>query len=484
MENGKYTCDEIDKASKQVFNNIYLPYKTPILRGVIKIITNFKKKKEDGIDYKKLCKELSKYVHAQKRCINPHLKSSDKTTFKQQWKDIMDGLRTTYSSNNINRLCYWEGDKNKNDKEHVLGIYDEFRKFCIEKKQKETKSNLNFDECMLYLQWINTKKELFKALDPGYTNIEAYTEYFDIRDKCNYPWLVSTIPDVTCTQFTATKPKEIDGEKKSLGNSHLNPPDVSHSPQDRKKDVKSAAQPPSQGDVHIDKPKASDSDPKEPNQSAPPANANVSSNVHTVAQFSDMNITGTDISKSGHDSNIKRKYINFSDLPATFSGHKIPYTVRFPIHEKPSIFVDGYPVHVQRTQISRNPSNLYNTIRSSIPNHKQFQEPIVPFTKYSLILEHRDPPIYHFDDVLPPFPIITSGNKKLDRVVLEPAIPDASYFRSPSMIYTLVFLAIFTIISTFYLFSKYTPFGLLFSKKKKKKRLKRQLEIKKMPEES
>ncbi|SBS90000.1 STP1 protein, partial [Plasmodium ovale curtisi] len=381
--------------------------------------------------------------------------------------------------------CYLEKDKEETTKKYVLNIHEVFRNLCIEKKPKETKSSLSFEECMDYLQWIKMKKDMILGMDPGYAYISDYTQFFDIRKKCNYPWLIDNKPDMICVMNTKTKPKEQDDQAKTSKDTSQSTSDVAQAiPAGDTKVNPALEKPSSQGDVNIDRPKPSNFNPKVSDKSAPTPDANVSNNVNTEAQFPDMNITGIDISKSGHDSNIKGKYINFSDLPASFSGHKIPYTVRFPIHEKPSIFVDGYPVHVQHTQISRNPSNSYNVIRSSIPNQKQFQEPIAQYAKYSLIPEHRDPPISHFYDALPPFPIITSGNKKIDRIILEPAIPDASYFRSPSMIYTLVFLTIFTIISTFYLFSKYTPFGLLFSKKKKKKRLKRQLEIKKIPEES
>ncbi|SBT55574.1 unspecified product [Plasmodium ovale wallikeri] len=76
------------------------------------------------------------------------------------------------------------------------------------------------------------------------------------------------------------------------------------------------------------------------------------------------------------------------------------------------------------------------------------------------------------------------GIKDIDKVEKDPSIPGPSHFRYPFVIYILVFLTISTAITILYLLSKYTSFGLLFNKKKKKKRLKRQLEIKKIPEES
>ncbi|SBS94081.1 STP1 protein [Plasmodium ovale curtisi] len=429
MQRGKYNCDKIKVASKKKTNDIFIRYKTPILEGAIKIINEFKKDKDDGVHYKNLCEELNKYVKIQKKCVKQEVEGQGQIFKSHEWGKIVSALYITLDSHKIKRLCYLEKDKEETTKKYVLNIHEVFRNLCIEKKPKETKSSLSFEECMDYLQWIKMKKDMILGMDPGYAYISDYSQFFDIRKKCNYPWLIDNKPDMICVMNTKTKPKEQDDPAKTSIDTSQSTSDVAQAiPAGDTKVNPASEKPSSQGDVNIDRPKPSNYNPKVPDKSAPTPDANVSSNVNKVAQFPDMNISGIDISKSGHDSNIKGKYINFSDLPATFSGHKIPYTVRFPIHEKPSIFVDGYPVHVQRTQISR--------------------------------------------------------NKKLDRVVLEPAIPDASYFRSPSMIYTLVFLAIFTIISTFYLFSKYTPFGLLFSKKKKKKRLKRQLEIKKIPEET
>ncbi|SBT56737.1 STP1 protein [Plasmodium ovale wallikeri] len=117
-----------------------------------------------------------------------------------------------------------------------------------------------------------------------------------------------------------------------------------------------------------------------------------------------------------------------------------------------------------------------------IPDSQQFSKipPSINYTPTPKSTKSRDPFLHELSS----FTKITSDNKEVVKMEIEPAIPDASYFRSPSMIYTLVFLTIFTIISTFYLFSKYTPLGLLFSKKKRKKRQKRQLDIKKIQEES
>ncbi|SBT57503.1 hypothetical protein POVWA1_081950 [Plasmodium ovale wallikeri] len=71
MGNGKFTCDEVDKASRKDTIKSLLPYKTPILHGAINIINEFKKNDEDGIDYKNLCDQ---YLYYSKNCVLPKIK--------------------------------------------------------------------------------------------------------------------------------------------------------------------------------------------------------------------------------------------------------------------------------------------------------------------------------------------------------------------------------------------------------------------------
>ncbi|SBT55418.1 hypothetical protein POVWA2_067870 [Plasmodium ovale wallikeri] len=215
MEIGKYNCNDIHRASKKNTVNIFLPYKTPILRGAIKIIKDFTDDKDDGVDYINLCKEIYKYVNVQKECINPELRRTKEKSFKKEWKDIISGLRQTLRSKNIYKICYWEGDTKEDEKKYVLEINDKFRKFCMEKKKKETTVTLHFDECMEYLEWVEGKKKVFQSLDPGYMYIKSFKEYFNIRYNCNYPWLLNTAPDVSCSKLTKVKAREkvIPGKK-------------------------------------------------------------------------------------------------------------------------------------------------------------------------------------------------------------------------------------------------------------------------------
>ncbi|SBT84955.1 STP1 protein [Plasmodium ovale] len=515
MKRYTHNCNNIRAASTKETNNIFLPYRTPILQGAISIINDFEKNKDDGVDYINLCEELSKYVNKQKECIDPNLKKQNMNLFNTEWGKTIKGIRTTFTTKDINRLCYWEGDRKERDKKEVLDLHDQFRKFCIEKKQRETKNILNFQECMDYLQWINSKKELFLALDPKYSTIKEYKEYFDIRDKCNYPWLVSNIPDVTCTQFTTTKPKEKDSEKKSLADTDKTTSVVTHgNSAGGKNDAPAEVQPSSKGDEAPDSAKVS----------VPPKE-----NSPTQSKTS----AGTDLNSQQDIFNIKLEGTPVAESPPIFEIMPIPQTAHDPMYLqfKKLLYFDNYlrgniipHNYSHSTNIeSRNNPKIFTSSVEGEPIKANITKPnnFIPlnvlyskqFLSYLLSKERFTPPIIHSQQAIPViphtefyvpkhkpiktqvnfipaelifYPNITTDNRTKDivKVKIDPAIPGPSYFRSPFMIYTLVFLTISTVITIFYLFSKYTSFGLLFNKKKKKKRLKRQLEIKKMPEES
>ncbi|SBT00596.1 STP1 protein [Plasmodium ovale curtisi] len=515
MKRYTHNCNNIRAASKRDTNNIFLPYRTPILQGAISIINDFEKNKDDGVDYINLCNELSKYVNKQKECIDPNLKQKNMNLFNTEWRNTIKGIRKTFTTKKINRLCYWEGDKKKSVKEHVLDIYDQFRKFCIEKKQKETKSNLNLDECMLYLQWINNKKELFKALDPGYTNIEAYKEYFDIRDKCNYPWLVNDTPDVICTQSTKTKPKEIDSKQKSSVDTDQTTSVVTHSnTAGGKNDAPAAVKPSSKGDVAPDSSKVS-VPPKE--KSPTQSKTSAGTNLNSQQDIFNIKLEGTPVAESpptfeirtipqpAHDPIyllFKKLLYSNNYLRGNIIPHNYSHFTNIESRKNPKIFtssVEGEPIKANITKsndiIPLNVlyskqflSYLLRKERFTPPIiHSQQVIPVIPHTEF-YVPKHK--PIKTQVNFIPTelifYPNITTDNKINDIVKVEkgPAIPNPSHFRFPFMIYTLVFLTISTAITILYLLSKYTSFGWLFNKKKKKKRLKHQLEIKKIPEET
>ncbi|SBT72455.1 STP1 protein, partial [Plasmodium ovale] len=281
---------------------------------------------------------------------------------------------------------------------------------------------------------------------------------------------------------------------------------------------------------------------KAPTQSTPSAD----DNVKQVHQFNDLYLQGTPVDdpntvpKSPPDKQTSPKYSDpevqefiKKHIQDNFQGQIIAHDARHAINRMPDTIYkyDANPVQGEAiTPPITKPNNfiplnvLYSQKFAQNPRSQRFVELISlqPFRNlllskrslsYHLNKERFVPPIIHPKqvtqtipyiefDVPNPKPIttqvdfipaeliinprITTNNKIKDilKVEKDPATPGSSHSRSSFMIYILVFLTISTAITILYLLSKYTSFGLLFNKKKKKKRLKRQLQIKKIPEES
>ncbi|SBT56026.1 hypothetical protein POVWA2_071180 [Plasmodium ovale wallikeri] len=116
MDKLKFTCNEINEASKKDTVKTLLPYKTPILYGALNIINEFKKNDDDGIDYKNLCNKLSKYAMSQKNCVRDVVTSKQKKFERGEWKNIIKDLVHTYERQDVKRLCYYEDDKDVSKK--------------------------------------------------------------------------------------------------------------------------------------------------------------------------------------------------------------------------------------------------------------------------------------------------------------------------------------------------------------------------------
>ncbi|SBT53909.1 unspecified product [Plasmodium ovale wallikeri] len=323
---------------------------------------------------------------------------------------------------------------------------------------------------------------------------------------------------------TRTKAKERKGEGKSLGDtSQIIPPVMKDSSTSDKKDTPPTAQPSPkvEGDLRSGNPPNTGLE-KTPAQSIPTAD----DNANNVQQIYDGNLQGTPIDESPpeySDPEVKefiKKYIQNS-----FHGQIITHDTRHAINRMPDTIYKYNTNHVQGkeiTSLTTKPNNfiplnvLYSQRFVQLLRSQRFHEFLQlksfrqllhseRFLSHLLSKERIVPSIIHSEQVPPPIPhrefylpkskptktqvafIQKPADNKIKDIVkvkIDPAIPGPSYFRSPFMIYTLVFLTISTAITILYLLSKYTSFGWLFSKKKKKKRLKRQLEIKKMPEES
>ncbi|SBT55359.1 STP1 protein [Plasmodium ovale wallikeri] len=360
MDKGRNNCDEIKRASRRVTNITLLPYKSPILYGAIQINKEYNKNVNDGIDYKRLCQDLHKYVNAQKKCVQEVTASQKRSFFAKEWKDIIQGLVQTYNAKNIKKICYYEGDKETATKKHVLNIHDVFRKFCIEKKSRfQNLGDMDFLQCNDYMSWITEKKRGLQALDPNYENIREYQEYFDIHHNCNYPWLVSNTPDVTCSRLTRTKAPKKDKPDITIGDTIQNPIVTTHvTTSSEKKDKSPAEKPPAEEDVNTVSVKSSDGVPgKKPITSTATDDSN-SSNSNGEPQMDDMWLVGFPISESHYiPKNIPDdKHLEYQSflyfLYNNLYGQKIPHDIRQTNNIEPKKFLQKYPNYVHGEPIT------------------------------------------------------------------------------------------------------------------------------------
>ncbi|SBT55614.1 STP1 protein [Plasmodium ovale wallikeri] len=178
-----------------------------------------------------------------------------------------------------------------------------------------------------------------------------------------------------------------------------------------------------------------------------------------------------------------KSFLNFPELH--LDGQKIPEDIHHSINSKDQNIPKYFPTYVQGEPFIPTLIEPYNIISLQIPQFRSFSDSVSPVSKYTPPRTSYKIPAAFFPPLPPPFTKITSASdtKEIETVLIQPATPDASYFRSPFMIYTLIFLTTVAIITIFYFLSKYTPFGLLFGKKRKKQRLKRHLKTNKLLEE-
>ncbi|SBT56943.1 STP1 protein [Plasmodium ovale wallikeri] len=220
----------------------------------------------------------------------------------------------------------------------------------------------------------------------------------------------------------------------------------------------------------------------------------------------------TAVSMAQPDNEIQINVSNYKELLGNIVAYKISHDVHHSINRKYQKIHNYYPTNIKGEVIRPSIEKSYNYIPSQLrkqgflphffkqgyipqisrsepfPKSIPYSQPTpITFSRAKNYNPITQPTKYHTPLLreYPPFPIITSasGTNEIETILIQPAIPDPSYFRSPFMIYTLIFLTIVAIITIFYFLCKYTPFGLLFGKKRKKQRLKRHLKTNKLPEE-
>ncbi|SBS90930.1 STP1 protein [Plasmodium ovale curtisi] len=529
MKKFTHTCNEIKKATKKDTHNVYIRYKTPILQGAINIINEYSKDKNDGIHYKNLCEELNKYVKAQRKCVREEITNMGKNFVTKEWNIIRSALEVTFKSQKVHRLCYLDNDKEINHKKYILDLHELFRNFCIQKKARsQNTSDMDFQKCSEYISWIDEKKKEIKGHDPDYKYIGEYQNYFHIHRNCNYPWLMQNAPDIICRMRTKTKAGEKDDKGKPLGDtSQTSSPILPDSSAGPKKNIPLEPSNPSKGDVVPTSGKSRESDHEKTPAKSTPSDHSQSANNSTQLNNQIMTFDGTPVADTSlvsqpneDDENIKFESLFYS-RKNHIDGQKVPHDVHDAFKKKLTTFRNKFLSDIQREPITSITTKAYKYIPQKLFHYKAFLQslryhvfqsylskqqlvprlpssqsypptildsqpfpkaiqPITSYVPTRKTMKTRLP----FFRLLPPITTNPPDNNNIIKVEIEPAAPDPSYFRSPSMIYTLVFLTLFTIITLFYFLSKYTSFGLYFGKKKKKKkRIKRQLQLKKLPEE-
>ncbi|SBT74267.1 STP1 protein [Plasmodium ovale] len=464
----KYNCNKIKGASKKVTNDIFIRYKTPILDGAIKIINEFKKDKYDGVRYKNLCEELLKYVKAQKKCVREEVSKEGKRLTSREWNKIENALYITLNSQKIKSLCYLEKDNEETKKKEVLNIHDVFRNFCIEKKARlRNISDMNFEQCNEYMSWLNGKKMYLRSIDPNYEYIEEYQEYFYIHNNCNYPWLVSNTPDVTCSQLTRTTAAKKDKPDTTIGDTNQNPIVITHVTTSGVKKEKSPAEKlPAKEDVNTISAESSDSVPgKKPITSTATDDSN-SSNSNGEPQMDNMLLVGFPISEPHHiPKHIPDdKYLEYQSflehLYDNLYGQNIPHDIRQTYNIEPKNFFQKYPNYVHGEPITPITSKSNNYM----PTKNLRKQRIHP------ALLKKQPPVELIPRLQPFLELIHNSQR------YQSIIPPKKHY-DPKYISMQTSVPFFRRINTI---PKSTPVG----KKKKKKKVKRQLEIKKLPKET
>ncbi|SBT54782.1 surface-associated interspersed protein 1.1 (SURFIN 1.1) (SURF1.1) [Plasmodium ovale wallikeri] len=331
-----YNCDKIKDASTKKTNDFFIRYKTPVLDGAIKIITKFKKAKEDGVHYKALCEELPKYVKSQRRCVRQEMQNQGQKFVNKEWNKILAALITTFNSHKIKRLCYLEDDKELDQKKYILDLHESFRNFCIEKKRRlQSTSDVDFQKCSDYLSWIEEKKREIQGRDPNYDYIRQYEEYFYIHYNCNYPWLLNGAPDIICRMRTKTRAGEKDDKVIPVGDtSKTSPPVLPESSAGPKKNIPLELTKHSKGEVVSTSDKSPDID----REKAPPksTSSDHSQSVNNGAQANNqIMLKGTPVADTTHDSQPKEsdEHIKFKSFFSSINNHVLGEKVPHDVHD-------------------------------------------------------------------------------------------------------------------------------------------------------
>ncbi|SBT57292.1 STP1 protein [Plasmodium ovale wallikeri] len=507
--------------------NVFLTF----IQGDIKNLIRTHGYKNCGLSYEDVCDKIKEIIPQKKKIIFEHMNKYGRDKLNSDWSSKKNGfLNKLFEDEGFINMCFSKKYKNDPSLNQLLSKHIEF---C--KKRDKWKAVLEkkseYSECMNYNSWIESERKSFTLEYLRNVRIfksQAVNRMFSTKDHPvghdpSGTYLRSKL-DCEIYNPTSERYQQIPVTKAPQNSQHTpTPHDVRQESQG-----KSVISLPDEGEIdekksHVKEPPKSEPPPSDPltssitktevdgtasskQSSSFPENIPIKST--NAQQDTNMVILqGTPVpppkavSMSHPDYKIQINLSNYDNLLDNLFGYKISHDVHHSINRKYQKIHNYYPTDIKGEVIRPSIEKSYNYIPSELRKQgflphfgKQGYIPQITRSEpFPVSIPYSQPPpitfsrAKNYNPITKPIkyhtPLLPSGTNEIETILIQPAIPHPSYFRSPFMIYTLIFLTIVAIITIFYFLSKYTPFGLLFGKKWKKQRLKRHLKTNKLPEE-
>ncbi|SBT56284.1 STP1 protein [Plasmodium ovale wallikeri] len=464
--------------------------------------------------YEELCDKIKTIIVQKKPQILRYMDKTGKETFNREWDSKRNRfINKLFEEEEFINMCFPTKYKKNKSLNQLLSKHIEF---CKEKDKRLSAigESREYSVCLEYNKWIiaktasftseylqnvknykiNTVKKYFSTKEhpEGYDPLTTYRnskfdcEKYNPTSKSYQPIQVTKAPTDRSNLPTAPTDRQ-----ESQGKSGIPVPDEGEIEKTKShvKELSKIEPPPDSLTSSINKTKEDGSAiGKEPrtspeNEPTKTKNTDHSNSGHNDDEQirNDVLLTGKpvsetppvsesspvpeliSVSKNSPDYNDPKYHQFLHHLRSNLDGYKIPFHDYHIIHKIPVKLFQSYKTYEEHIPSEPTITKPYIWYPAPLPRSRSYPDPFPRQTMY--------PVASFFPTKLSPFPIITSAsrNKEMEIVRIQLPTPDPSLFRSPVMIYTLVFL--------------YTTFGLFFGKNKKKKRLKRQLQITKLDKE-
>ncbi|SBT00616.1 STP1 protein [Plasmodium ovale curtisi] len=460
-----------------------------IIRGDIKNLIRKYGHKNCGLMYEELCKEIQTVITEKKKIVFDLMDKNGRKKWNSDWDSQKYGF--------LNKLFEAEGFINKclpkkyPNNQSLNQLLSKHIKFCKEKDERLSAigKSREYSVCLKYNKWIIAETASFTSeflQNVNIHKIKTVKNYFSTKEhpQGHDPRRTYHGSKLDCEIYNPTSKRYQQIPVENTPTNSLHPPIVSDL--DQKTRGKGERSMPDKGGLiekkksHVmiplqTEPPASDSltplltkknvddtaSGKQPSSvpentptksTASHDNTNDEQNNYKVILQGDPVHPSTYVSKNSPDYNDPKYQQFFHYLLTNLDGYKIPSNDYHNIHNIPVKLFHSYKTYEEHMPSEPTITKPYIWYPAPLPRSRSYPDP---------------------------FP----RNKEMEVVKIQLPTPDPSLFRSPAMIYTLVFLVLFTITTILFLLSKYTTFGLLFGKNKKKKRLKRQLQITKLSKE-